>query len=332
MTRRVYVPYVRIPDRVGWSSCRAAARRTSPTRPGPVPDSPDDRAAARGRLHRAADLVPGDRAALAPVPGRHARPALARSRDPVRRVLALRLRRRRRRADRRPRARRVDRGRLLDGLDHRPAGLAPAPREDRRASCSARPPTGSAPRSRSGVFHQGMEIAMFGTRWLSRSRIAVRGARTTAAKALDLEPDDVHEWAFAEFRSTSPWAVGQAVAALGRHHSRPWLSSIDVPTAVVVTRKDHVLPPRQPDRAGAPDPGRDDPRPQGRARGVRAPVGAVRAGVPRGRRPRSTPGGATSAAARGQPPIFFRAPPDRRRRLLSRPPPPSARPARPGSA
>ncbi|GAA4719445.1 hypothetical protein GCM10023349_44320 [Nocardioides conyzicola] len=92
-------------------------------------------------------------------------------------------------------------------------------------------------------FHAGMEIAMLGTRGLSRSRVAVRAART-AASALDLAPDDVHDWAFAEFRSTSPWAVGQAVAALGRHHSRPWLSRIDVPTAVVVTTQDHVLPPR----------------------------------------------------------------------------------------
>ena len=92
------------------------------------------------------------------------------------------------------------------------------------------------------LFHQGMEVAMFGTRGLSRSRTAVRAART-AADALDLQPDDLHDWAFAEFRSTSPWAVGQAVAALGRHHSRPWLSRIDVPTAVVVTLKDKVLPP-----------------------------------------------------------------------------------------
>ena len=35
--------------------------------------------------------------------------------------------------------------------------------------------------------------------------------------------------------------VGQAVAALGRHHSRPWLSRIDVPTAVVVTNDDRVI-------------------------------------------------------------------------------------------
>ena len=72
------------------------------------------------------------------------------------------------------------------------------------------------------LFHQGMEAAMLGARGLSRSRTAVRAART-AVTALDLRPTDMHDWALAEFRSTSPWAVGQAVAALGRHHSRPWL-------------------------------------------------------------------------------------------------------------
>jgi len=91
------------------------------------------------------------------------------------------------------------------------------------------------------VFHQGMELAMLGTRGVSRSRTAVRATRT-AAEALDLSPADIHDWALREFRSTSPWAVGQALAALGRHHSRPWLSRIDVPTAVVVTMKDRVIP------------------------------------------------------------------------------------------
>lgn len=94
------------------------------------------------------------------------------------------------------------------------------------------------------AFHQSMELAMAGTRGLSRSRTAVRAARS-AAKALDLEPDDMQDWALAQWRSTSPWAVGQAVAALGRHHSRPWLGRIDVPTAVVVTLHDKVIPPRR---------------------------------------------------------------------------------------
>lgn len=91
------------------------------------------------------------------------------------------------------------------------------------------------------VFHAGLEMAMIGTRQVSRSRTAVRSARVFAeALAFD---SDLHDWAIREFRSTSPWAVGQAVAALGRHHSRPWLAKIDVPTAVLVTNDDKVVPP-----------------------------------------------------------------------------------------
>jgi 3-oxoadipate enol-lactonase len=90
------------------------------------------------------------------------------------------------------------------------------------------------------LFHAGMEVAMLGTRQVSRSRAAARSARVFA-EALDID-SDLHDWAMREFRSTSPWAVGQAVAALGRHHSRPWVSTIDVPTAVVVTNEDKVVP------------------------------------------------------------------------------------------
>lgn len=91
------------------------------------------------------------------------------------------------------------------------------------------------------TFHEAMEWSMAGLRGVARSGTAATAARA-AGRALDLEPSDIHDWALAEFRSTSPWAVGQAVAALGRHHSRPWLGRIDVPTAVVATRKDRVIP------------------------------------------------------------------------------------------
>ncbi len=92
------------------------------------------------------------------------------------------------------------------------------------------------------VFFTGMGVAMFGARGISRSRTALTAARATA-RALDLEPSDIHEWAMREFRSTSPWAVGQALAALGQHHSRPWIGRIDVPTAVVVGTRDRVIAP-----------------------------------------------------------------------------------------
>jgi 3-oxoadipate enol-lactonase len=91
-------------------------------------------------------------------------------------------------------------------------------------------------------FFAAMGATMLGLRTVARSRSAVHASRA-AARALDLEPRDIEEWALAELRSTSPWAVAQAVAALGRHHSRPWLGEIDVPTAVVVNRNDHVIQP-----------------------------------------------------------------------------------------
>jgi pimeloyl-ACP methyl ester carboxylesterase len=92
------------------------------------------------------------------------------------------------------------------------------------------------------AFFTGMGATMLGLRTVARSRTAVHASRA-AARALDLEPRDIEEWALAELRSTSPWAVAQAIAALGRHHSRPWLREIDVATAVVVNRRDHVIQP-----------------------------------------------------------------------------------------
>ncbi|MGA8845251.1 MAG: alpha/beta hydrolase [Nocardioides sp.] len=93
-------------------------------------------------------------------------------------------------------------------------------------------------------FFAGMGTTMMGLRGLSRSATLTRAARA-AAEATDLVSGDIQDWAIREFRSTSPWAVGQALAALGRHHSRPWLGRIDVPTAVVVTTKDRVIPARR---------------------------------------------------------------------------------------
>ena len=94
---------------------------------------------------------------------------------------------------------------------------------------------------RERVFHAGMELGMGLSATLSRSRVINR-ASAAAFEALDADTSDSARWALNQFRSSSPWAIGQAVASLGRHHSTPWLSAIDIPTAVVVTTRDHVLP------------------------------------------------------------------------------------------
>jgi pimeloyl-ACP methyl ester carboxylesterase len=96
-------------------------------------------------------------------------------------------------------------------------------------------------KGREAVFHAGMEIGMGALHTLSRSKTLSTAGKLTTEVFLD--PSDTHEWALGEWRSTSSWAVAQAVASLGRHHSTPWLAKIDIPTAVVVTRKDKVLAP-----------------------------------------------------------------------------------------
>jgi pimeloyl-ACP methyl ester carboxylesterase len=93
------------------------------------------------------------------------------------------------------------------------------------------------------VFHSTMEVGMGALRTLSRSKSVNVAAK--AATEILLDPSDTHQWALAEWRSTSSWAVAQAVASLGRHHSTPWLHQIDIPTAVVVTTKDKVLSPER---------------------------------------------------------------------------------------
>ena len=103
LTNRVYIPYARIPaGRMVELPGRGSTYVTDT--PGPSARLPHGAAAARRGLHGPADLVPLDRAAVAALPRRDHGPALARPRDPVRGVLAPRLRRRRRRADRRARA------------------------------------------------------------------------------------------------------------------------------------------------------------------------------------------------------------------------------------
>lgn len=57
-----------------------------------------------------------------------------------------------------------------------------------------------------------------------------------------LPDDDLAAWAWGQFRSTPAGGVVRALTALGGHHSRPWVETIDVPTAVVAMTRDRVIP------------------------------------------------------------------------------------------
>ena len=56
---------------------------------------------------------------------------------------------------------------------------------------------------------------------------------------------DPTAWGAAEFRSTSAWSFPEVLGELGRFNSAPWIGTVDVPTSVVVTAKDHTIPERR---------------------------------------------------------------------------------------
>ena len=53
------------------------------------------------------------------------------------------------------------------------------------------------------------------------------------------------QWALSEMRRTSLVDALSAMQAVGEFTSHSWIGSVDVPTAVVVTRHDRVVPPRR---------------------------------------------------------------------------------------
>lgn len=53
------------------------------------------------------------------------------------------------------------------------------------------------------------------------------------------------DWGRSEFRSTSAWSMPEVLGELGRFNSAPWIGSVDVPAAVVVTARDKAIPTRR---------------------------------------------------------------------------------------
>ena len=84
-------------------------------------------------------------------------------------------------------------------------------------------------------------------------KLEVYAQRLPAMPSLDAS--DPHGWSISEFRSTSAWSLPHAVAELGRFNSASWICGVDVPTAVVVTEKDHAIPARRQRRLAESIPG-----------------------------------------------------------------------------
>ena len=70
-----------------------------------------------------------------------------------------------------------------------------------------------------------------------------------------MDRSDPASWGRAEFRSTSGWSFPEVLGELGRFNSAGWISEVDVPTAVVVTERDHTIPQRRQRKLAATIPG-----------------------------------------------------------------------------
>ncbi|MEV6876920.1 alpha/beta fold hydrolase [Amycolatopsis sp. NPDC051128] len=68
-------------------------------------------------------------------------------------------------------------------------------------------------------------------------------ARPPVAPAAPSRRVEDHRWGLREFRSTTPWEIAVAVDEIGRFDSRPWLHTLRLPAAVVVTTRDRFIAP-----------------------------------------------------------------------------------------
>lgn len=74
-------------------------------------------------------------------------------------------------------------------------------------------------------------------RWLQR------GVERLIHADHDLSP--YLPWMLGEMRRNDPWMVIEAGRALSRYDARPWASTLKAPTAVVLTTRDRLVPPRK---------------------------------------------------------------------------------------
>ncbi len=81
------------------------------------------------------------------------------------------------------------------------------------------------------------------------TEMAVSTTRRRAEHLATLAPhpylpaEETYRWVLGEFRSTSPLALGQSVSAISRFNSSEWIGDVDVPTSVVITGRDRIIPP-----------------------------------------------------------------------------------------
>lgn len=74
-------------------------------------------------------------------------------------------------------------------------------------------------------------------------RVVGRGLRWVARRNEHI--DEVLPWLVSEIRRNDPLTVTSAGRALSRHDARPWASTLSVPAASVITKRDRLVRPRK---------------------------------------------------------------------------------------
>jgi 3-oxoadipate enol-lactonase len=97
--------------------------------------------------------------------------------------------------------------------------------------------------------------AMMATMWCNPLYHAV-GAQYLGSSLIGTVPDpQTRDWAWAQMRRTSLATALSAIQAVSDFTSHDWAAGIDVPTAVIVPTRDHVVDPRRQHKLAAAIPG-----------------------------------------------------------------------------
>ncbi|MGV9414130.1 alpha/beta fold hydrolase [Nocardia sp. NPDC003693] len=95
---------------------------------------------------------------------------------------------------------------------------------------------------RERAFHRGWGVLAASLAEMSMRRAESHRDRLPVLPESSWPVGRMDRWAMSEMRSTSGWALAQALAVLGRFDASEWLGSLKVPTAVVITTRDRALP------------------------------------------------------------------------------------------
>jgi 3-oxoadipate enol-lactonase len=77
------------------------------------------------------------------------------------------------------------------------------------------------------------------------ARVMPAGVRANLAQRISDRRPGVSDWARDQFRAGDTRLVLEAGQAIGNFSSRDWIGGVDVPTAVVLTEHDRVVPPHR---------------------------------------------------------------------------------------